>query len=39
MYENPFKQPLTLDVNIKRIGKVSGSWKAQLQIDPTKLKK
>ncbi|PFI46260.1 hypothetical protein COI73_17895 [Bacillus cereus] len=37
--KDSFKQPLTLDVNINRIGKVSGSWKAQLQIDPTKLKK
>ncbi|WP_068791760.1 DUF4179 domain-containing protein [Brevibacillus laterosporus] len=34
-----FKQPLTLDVNINRIGKVAGSWKGQIHIDPTKLKK
>lgn len=34
-----FKQPLTLDVNIKKIGKVAGSWKGQIQIDPAKLKK
>ncbi|PQZ56680.1 hypothetical protein CQZ94_12040 [Bacillus sp. MYb209] len=37
--KDSFKQPLTLDVNISRIGKVSGSWKGQLQFDPTKLKK
>ncbi|WP_439874519.1 zf-HC2 domain-containing protein [Bacillus mycoides] len=37
--KNSFKQPLTLDINISRIGKVAGSWKGQLQIDPTKLKK
>ncbi|MFK4327259.1 hypothetical protein ABH965_003931 [Bacillus sp. RC97] len=37
--KDSFKQPLTLDVHINRIGKVSGSWKTQLQIDPTKLKK
>ncbi|MDT3493853.1 DUF4179 domain-containing protein [Bacillus toyonensis] len=37
--KDSFKQPLTLDVNISRIGKVAGSWKGQLQIDPTKLKK
>ncbi|MRD38741.1 DUF4179 domain-containing protein [Bacillus thuringiensis] len=34
-----FKQPLTLDVNIDKIGKVSGSWKGEIQIDPSKLKK
>ncbi|MEB9589104.1 hypothetical protein P4J65_29160, partial [Bacillus cereus] len=33
-----FKQPLTLDVNITRIGKVIGSWKAQIQIDTSHLK-
>ncbi|CUB51154.1 hypothetical protein BN2127_JRS10_00671 [Bacillus subtilis] len=32
-----FKQPLTLDVNITRIGKVSGSWKGQIQIDTSHL--
>ncbi|HFJ9279706.1 hypothetical protein AT278_16345 [Bacillus cereus] len=37
--KDSFKQPLTLDVHINRIGKVSGSWKTQLKIDPTKLKK
>ncbi|ANC23000.1 MULTISPECIES: DUF4179 domain-containing protein [Bacillus cereus group] len=34
-----FKQPLTLDVNIDKIGKVAGSWKGEIQIDPSKLKK
>ncbi|WP_459503462.1 DUF4179 domain-containing protein [Bacillus sp. C1] len=34
-----FKQPLTLDVNIAKIGKVAGSWKGQIHIDPTNLKK
>ena len=33
-----FKQPLTLDVNITRIGKVVGSWKGQFQIDTSHLK-
>ncbi len=33
-----FKQPLTLDVNITRIGKVIGSWKAQIPIDTSHLK-
>ncbi|KEK24893.1 DUF4179 domain-containing protein [Bacillus gaemokensis] len=33
------KQPLTLDVNINKIGKVAGSWKGQLQIDTAKFKK
>ncbi|QOS97801.1 DUF4179 domain-containing protein [Brevibacterium sp. JNUCC-42] len=28
-----FKQPLTLDVNINKIGKVAGSWKGQIQIE------
>ncbi|RFB58537.1 DUF4179 domain-containing protein [Bacillus sp. dmp5] len=37
--KDSFKQPLTLDVHINRIGKVSGSWKTQLKIDPTKFKK
>ncbi|MEJ9255913.1 DUF4179 domain-containing protein, partial [Bacillus wiedmannii] len=32
-----FKQPLTLDVNINRIGKVIGSWKGQFQIDTSHL--
>ncbi|WP_336974012.1 DUF4179 domain-containing protein [Bacillus thuringiensis] len=34
-----FKQPLTMNININKIGKVAGSWKGQIQIDPTKLKK
>lgn len=34
-----FKQPLTINVNINKIGKVTGSWKGQIQIDPAKLKK
>ncbi|PEI93375.1 hypothetical protein CN679_07750 [Bacillus pseudomycoides] len=34
-----FKQPLTINVNINKIGKVAGSWKGQIQIDPAKLKK
>lgn len=34
-----FKQPLTLDININKIGKVAGSWKGKIQIDPSKLKK
>ncbi|MES5894031.1 DUF4179 domain-containing protein [Bacillus cereus group sp. RP43] len=33
-----FKQLLTLNVNINKIGKVAGSWKGQIQIDPAKLK-
>ncbi|HDR4726382.1 DUF4179 domain-containing protein [Bacillus cereus group sp. Sample62] len=33
-----FKQPLTLDVNITRIGKINGSWKAQIPIDTSHLK-
>ncbi|MEG7843418.1 DUF4179 domain-containing protein [Bacillus mobilis] len=32
-----FKQPLTLDVNINKIGKIAGSWKGQLQINPEML--
>ncbi|HDR4424307.1 TPA: DUF4179 domain-containing protein [Bacillus cereus] len=32
-----FKQPLTLDVNINKIGKIAGSWKGKLQINPEKL--
>ncbi|MBE7103545.1 DUF4179 domain-containing protein [Bacillus cereus] len=34
-----FKQPLTLDININKIGKIAGSWKGQIQIDPAKVKK
>ncbi|MCY8504893.1 DUF4179 domain-containing protein [Bacillus atrophaeus] len=34
-----FKQPLTMNININKIGKVAGSWKGQIQIDPAKLKK
>ncbi|MFE9080801.1 DUF4179 domain-containing protein [Bacillus mobilis] len=34
-----FKQPLTMNININKIGKLAGSWKGQIQIDPTKLKK
>lgn len=34
-----FKQPLTMNININKIGKVAGSWKGQIQIEPTKLKK
>ncbi|PGL28160.1 hypothetical protein CN941_29600 [Bacillus cereus] len=34
-----FKQPLALDVNINKIGKVAGSWKGQIQINPEKVKK
>jgi len=37
--KDSFKQPLTLDVNINKIGKVAGSWKGEIQIDPSKLKK
>lgn len=37
--KDSFKQPLTLDVNINKIGKVAGSWKGQIQIDPSNLKK
>ncbi|MED0970802.1 DUF4179 domain-containing protein [Bacillus paramycoides] len=33
-----FKQPLTLDVNINKIGKVAGSWKGEIQIDTSHLK-
>ncbi|MGG0301588.1 DUF4179 domain-containing protein [Bacillus albus] len=34
-----FKQPLTLDVNINKIGKIVGSWKGQFQINPKKVNK
>jgi hypothetical protein len=34
-----FKQPLTMNININKIGKVAGSWKGQIRIDPTNLKK
>ncbi|PKJ54078.1 DUF4179 domain-containing protein [Bacillus sp. SN10] len=34
-----FKQPLTLDVNINKIGKIAGSWKGQFQINPEKVNK
>ncbi|ADE72363.1 MULTISPECIES: DUF4179 domain-containing protein [Priestia] len=37
--KDSFKQPLTLNVDINKIGKVAGSWKGQIQIDPAKLKK
>jgi hypothetical protein len=37
--KDSFKQPLTLDVNINKIGKVAGSWKGQIQIDPAHLRK
>ncbi|MGR4030366.1 hypothetical protein K7H05_44475, partial [Bacillus sp. ZZQ-131] len=36
--KDAFKQPLTLDVNITRIGKIIGSWKAQIPIDTSHLK-
>ncbi|MEC5239579.1 DUF4179 domain-containing protein [Bacillus sp. FSL R9-9530] len=36
--KDDFKQPLTLDVNINRIGKVIGSWKGEIQIDTSHLK-
>ncbi|OXB98666.1 MULTISPECIES: DUF4179 domain-containing protein [Bacillus] len=36
--KDAFKQPLTLNVNINRIGKVSGSWKGEIQIDTSHLK-
>ena len=35
--KDSFKQPLTLDVNINKIGKIVGSWKGQFQINPEKL--
>lgn len=34
-----FKQPLTLGVNINKIGKIVGSWKGQFQINPGKVNK
>ncbi|UOB76569.1 DUF4179 domain-containing protein [Bacillus sp. ZJS3] len=34
-----FKQPLTLDVNINKIGKIVGSWKGKFQINPGKVNK
>ena len=34
--KSSFKQPLTLDVNINKIGKIAGSWKGQFQINPEK---
>ncbi|GAB6436372.1 MULTISPECIES: DUF4179 domain-containing protein [Bacillus] len=34
-----FKQPLTLDININKIGKTAGSWKGQFQINPEKINK
>lgn len=33
-----FKQPLTINININKIGKVAGAWKGQIQIDSAKLK-
>ncbi|MFJ6291232.1 DUF4179 domain-containing protein [Bacillus thuringiensis] len=36
--KDAFKQPLTLDVNINKIGKVAGSWKGEIQIDTSHLK-
>ncbi|MEC2520165.1 DUF4179 domain-containing protein [Bacillus cereus] len=36
--KDAFKQPLTLDVNINKIGKVAGSWKGKIQIDTSHLK-
>ncbi|MGI8214612.1 DUF4179 domain-containing protein [Bacillus cereus] len=36
--KDAFKQPLTLDVDINKIGKVAGSWKGQIQIDTSHLK-
>ncbi|MDA2385729.1 DUF4179 domain-containing protein [Bacillus cereus] len=35
--KDAFKQPLTLNVNINKIGKASGSWKDQIQIDTSHL--
>lgn len=37
--KDSFKQPLTLDVNINKIGKIAGSWKGQFQINPEKINK
>ncbi|HDR4425620.1 TPA: DUF4179 domain-containing protein [Bacillus cereus] len=37
--KDSFKQPLTLDVNINKIGKIVGSWKGQFQINPGKVNK
>ncbi len=28
-----FKQPLTMNININKIGKIAGSWKGQIRID------
>ncbi|AWC34748.1 MULTISPECIES: DUF4179 domain-containing protein [Bacillus cereus group] len=36
--KDAFKQPLTLDVNINKIGKVAGSWKGEFQLDNSHLK-
>ncbi|QWI15456.1 DUF4179 domain-containing protein [Bacillus wiedmannii] len=36
--KDSFKQPLTLDININKVGKVAGSWKAQIPIDTSHLK-
>ncbi|OUB91398.1 hypothetical protein BK784_24300 [Bacillus thuringiensis serovar medellin] len=33
-----FKQPLEMNININKIGKVAGSWKGQIRINPSKLK-
>ena len=35
--KDAFKQPLTLDVDIDKIGKLSGSWKGKIQIDTSHL--
>ncbi|AXY08074.1 hypothetical protein CUC43_15160 [Bacillus thuringiensis LM1212] len=36
--KDSFKQPLTLNININKVGKVAGSWKAQIPIDTSHLK-
>lgn len=36
--KDSFKQPLTLNININKVGKVAGSWKAQIPIETSHLK-
>lgn len=33
---NPLEYPVNLDININKIGKVSGSWNGQIEINPNK---
>lgn len=33
---NPLEYPVNLDINVNKIGKVVGSWKGQIEINPNK---